>query len=478
MKHERKPTFYERLQICRNVENTYSNFNITATYSEVVEPNVLSHALRNFLLKNPTFTTNFFREEHSEDDAKENGNNYTVKTVQLIRYTDVVEHRNISGTLDGNLLKSFNEVRFDLNVNTPPWRIIISEAKNKIYYTLAVDHILGDANGSCNFHQDLLNEVAKLLKSKAQLQQLDILLDYSKDAEVLAPLCPTTTDLVDLFTPSLLFTVVAIAKELFLPNFAKKLLDKYIYGYDFDTYPLFTNRGLQVPTKVNYRIINISAEELENLLQFLRSKGTTFTPYFAAVASKTLQEVVFPHFHKNQCSTKLLTVLDGRRYYPDLQNELRYNYVVGFSEVILRPIPSSLGYEAVAESTASIAQRMKEDIDSKVGFKTIGLLSYVNIWDYIRSKIGSLDARVTMEVSNIGNKPIGNEEIEVLDLWFSQDIGVSGHFVYSAVGTPSGGINVVIASLDDVENTVDPNTDVKVMDTFAKKLTTELKHYN
>ncbi|KAK6454375.1 putative alcohol acetyltransferase [Scheffersomyces xylosifermentans] len=476
-RYEREPTFVERYEIVRSIKEVYTNFNITARYSKQVDQCVLSHALRNVLLKNPALVMNYFRKEGKLDDAKEQGHNFIRKPVQKIAFDELVTYQKLSGPMDESVLKKFNELVFDLDKEVTLWRLIILESAESQYLTFITNHIIGDANAGTSFHEDLVNEIVEVQQSDQKDVPLETLFDFSKDKSSLPAFPKSTVDLVpDLYNPSLWFKASTILQKHLVPKFVINLVNKYVYSYDFEQNPIFSNGGAKFHARAHYRMINVSASETKALLSSLRSKKVTFTPYFSAVALQTLQDVVFQCISNKQYSTNLSVIVNGRRFYPDLQEQMKYNSAASVCTVIQKPMPSANSIDGLAEPIKYISNSISRSLQTRNGFSMAGLLQIINLWE-ILSQIGEAESRATMEISNIGNKVIKSKDLEVEDLIFSQDNGVSPHLVFSSVSTPVGGINVVIGFRDELEELVIPESNEKAMDVFARELKTRLLEY-
>ncbi|KAK6199927.1 putative alcohol acetyltransferase [Scheffersomyces amazonensis] len=461
-RHTRGTTYYENNYIVRNVESMYHNFNVTAQYNIKLTPQILSHGVRNLILNNPIFTVNYFK----GNDPNPLIFDYTVKPIEKIQYNDIVEFETINHEFNEQTLKSLNLKRFKLNDQNILWKLYIYEFKDIQYVSFCCDHVLFDANGASAFHEDLLKEISNL-KNKS-LDILDEIFNYENDKNDLASLPETTDKLTNLFSILYSWTNLQIWSDL-LPNYITNFFYKNFHNIDFEKIQLFTNKMIQRRTDVNYRMVTLTNNESRNLLKKLRERNTTFTPYFSAIVCELLQLKVFPYIDGEKL-IKLTVVVSGRRYYPELKNQLKYNFCVSSCWMYIKP------FKKLFDTITNIGNNLKYDITTRKPFQYVGLLNYIDIPKLILGRIGSYE-RSTIEVSNIGSFNFEtNDGLKISELWFSQDIGHSGHFVFSITSTSTGSLHMVVSSLVDCEDIYNPNTNVKVMDEFSTALKSRLLH--
>ncbi|KAK6460857.1 putative alcohol acetyltransferase [Scheffersomyces coipomensis] len=462
--HTRGSTYYENYNLARNNLGVYSNFNITAQYNFNINRQTLSNGLRNLLLQNPIFTVNYFKGDKSE--AAKNLFDYTVKPSQTISFDDIVEYVPLDHPFNAENLQEINLRRFELSINKPIWKLLVHEFKDQQYLTFLCDHTIFDGNGACFFHDDLLKELSKL-KDNTQLEELDTIFDYEDDLHLLHALPETTLKLTSLYNLKYFFFNWVILSEI-LPKFITNFVWKNVYDVDFDTYKVFTHKRVDIKSKICYRIINLSQDETKSIMTSLRSEKLTFTPYLLGIISEQLRVKVFPYISEEEKIISASIVVDGRRYYPELHQQLKYNFAVSDARVFVPPL---LKLKEVIERSSKI---IKDAVTSRNGFQMVNMINYINIWDFIQKRFGKYD-RATFEISNLGYKKFQTSDgSEITNLIFSQDVGLSGHFVFSVVGTPAGGINIVLCNLEETEELKNASTYNKVMDEFVQALKASL----
>jgi hypothetical protein len=170
----------------------------------------------------------------------------------------------------------------------------------------------------------------------------------------------------------------------------------------------------------------------------------------------------------NHYSLSTAIVVNGRRYFPDSEFDLKYNLCVGVSKIILGPLEGDL-----IPSMKLVNKMLLSDLNTRVGFKPMGALKYANAKLILDGTIGTHPG-CTMEISNLGNQKISTEDLNVENIWFSQDLGTSGLMGFSLVSS-GGGMNIVTGIVPEVFNLQTENG--TVIDVFVDQLKNNLLAY-
>ena len=154
----RKPGYYERHFICRNLEGYYSNFNIVARYNKHISSAHLALALRTLIAQDPIFVLGIFRNKNTtpEDDSKFNATNFNVRPVKSFNFDDVVKYEKIS-KFDDSVFARINERTCPVDIELPLWRIAVFELEQdgSQYLCIYFEHALFDGGSGVEFHRDL-----------------------------------------------------------------------------------------------------------------------------------------------------------------------------------------------------------------------------------------------------------------------------------------------------------------------------------
>lgn len=476
--HKRKLGFFEKFYVCRNVEKYSTNFNVSGQYSQKIDRVLLSNSLRSLILKNPSFTLNIFREGEVAEDARTNGDNFTVQPVERITFDDVVTFQNIDGPFEEELLRTFSE-RCPINDVRPLWRVYVYESSidKKQYVTFSCDHTFFDGNSGAIFHKDLVAELDRVSQDQTSQYQ-DILFDYAKDAHLLPAVLASSDKIVDLYNSSFFYAVLTIML-MKLPKWLIRVSRWFQQNDDLnaDSKPLYTHKPAEKDVKSGFQVIHLDPQEVSRILTFCKHHNTTLTPYFTAVAMYSLQNTVYPHVTTTPCSTEIGIAMDGRRFYPDISNETKYGLYVGQYTCKIGPIPKSNGtFDHLRRPLAFITTTLASSIESKIPFCFTGLLKHVNSWQFLQEKIGLLDSKTTLEISNLGLKLFHSNAWSVDNLWFGQTCNIISHFCFSVIATKSNGLNVVLSYLADLDQLLGP-LGASIMDEFAVAFKANLLEY-
>lgn len=473
MKLIRPETFYERQFTYRLKVGAYSNFNVTVHLDRLVTPTHLSHALRHLIRKRPNLAL-------TVDD------NDRVMLLDEIQFNDVCVFEEETD-FNENTLERLNEIRFDTNL--PTWRIVVwqSPQSSAQWISCVFEHTFYDGMLGSFFAEDLVEALTGVHEpKKTPLDFCDVVYSSTEPNDVangpgkikrlishsgaakdpsspsikrlasFAPITPApqpqiygpTLEVCDLYTSGgWWWTIKHLLLEL-LPSFVKKFYIKWTEGIDLFAHPKYSNLPIRFGSHTNYRILNIKPAQL---LTRLRNNSLTLTPYLASVVTRCFQQVILPHIKPDalKYSVNCSLVVNGRRYYPEKADELRYNLCMSAIDIILPPLPTREALDRViATDTTDIAHQLAIGLHLREPFRLISLFRFI-LPSAFKSGVNGSHSRATTEVSNLGLCDFSTHKFKVKNIWFSQDIGSSCHAGFSVITTPEGGMNLVVGFLDE-----------------------------
>lgn len=456
-----RPSPFQRYYICRVSEGyTNNNFCISGRFNKPVHDVLLSHALKLLIEKNPVVLAKFDRGEEGYEDGS-----FTARPVNKLHYDDVVEHWEAE-ELGPELLERIAKEKLPVDIEKPSWKLLLIKFRNNEPQTLTFvcNHIIFDGNAAANFFDELVQCLGELEKS------------------------PPTSVCADLLGPNnlLRFGHVEVDPrfplyEVHIPFFAKLILKDLVprflvrwfrtlflgdtrYKYpDFDPVPLkrFNNSG--------FRILRFTPEETSLILSRSKELSLTLTPFIGACAYLAAQQKMVPYVNRlqgyeptQQRNMEVSINICGRRFEPGLKKELKFTLCVG--EVLLLIVPELKTVQAVGDE---LKKDVEDALVSQAPFKMVAGFHFTNVREYLESKVNDPSSRSAIEISNLGRKNFKSGSWEVTDLIFSQGVSFS-HACLSVISTPKGGLNIVLANVDDMEQWKENGE--KVMDDYALRL--------
>lgn len=466
----RQPGFFERYFICRSTGGHLSNgFHMSVSLNKPVDDVILSNALRQVLVKNPIHCLNFFRKEPQSDsaelldeDRKANGHNWEARLVSQILFEDVVIHQQLD-SLGSAYLRWIYDKKIPINVDEPTWLLVVNELTDskKQYLTFSSNHVFIDGNSGVNFMDDLVKELAAA-ENLSDPQMVNVLFTSEKDAPLVLP--KASEDIVGLYNLPMWFTFKAIVQLVMLPAFVIKFFQSYFVLSHPNLYkhPLFDFHPVTHDNKCNFNHVSLSHDATGKALQYCRLNGVTMTPFIASCAMKAMNETFAPVLRTSPSYNFTLDIC-GRRYYPDLKDEMRYGLFVSSSE------PVVAGDRTLLQATKDLSRELSADLKSKVTFSFAALLRLVNMWDFFQQKYDKKETRTSIEVSNVGLVKIQHSDWSVEDIIFGQGVGFA-HITISACSTPHGGMNLVVTNHESLDKVDDGNAIEGFIKRFKQKL--------
>jgi hypothetical protein len=468
-----EPNFYERYYICRNVDEFYKNFNVTAKYSVPFSTNELALAIRNVILQTPALVHNFFRDGTEKSDRKKAGKNFIKRPVAKISVDDILVVLPDEVPIGDEYFKRLNNVKFAMDVEKPLWNLYVAYYQGNQYLSYITDHSLVDGTCGVSFHQDLLRELVQIQGVKSD--PLEVI--FNSDTDILPPLPPTTDKIAPILQPSIWYAAKLVFIEFIMPEYVLNFIRKWTDPESTDTSknPLFTYKPTFRNVPTFYKLINLTPDEVKSMLSFTKSRKVTFSSYISAIGSHVMQDVIFPRISAKDFSSSVEIAINGRRYYPG-EKALRYAFFVSIVEPTIGPFPKKASVSSVEKAMNRIDKSINDALGDASLFSLLGMLRYVNPWDYLHGKLGK-NSRSTISLSNLGNAIVREKDIEVDDLIFSQDLGLTSHIGLTSVGTPRGGFNILINYFDYIEELVNPDTKQKAIDEFSREFHRRLVEY-
>lgn len=426
----------ERYNVSRNDTGIYSNFAVTAKYTQPVDKVVLSHSLRKLVQAYSVFQLEIVRGEgdSKEDDIKADYKNYRAGPSKSIKFEDVVEVSEMP--FDEKAMAYVNDQYIEFGPGSVSWRVVLFPNN---YVTFYNGHAFFDGESGKHFHYELCKYLDSCSTETLVVQEL---YNYEKDGYKLHP---SIFDLVDIYKVSTWETIKGFTLFL-LPKQITRLVNYYTTSNypDYGKSPFFEQKMVRT-TKTNYKWIKISAETQTNLLTVLRKNQITITSFLDVLFRYSFQQVMLNKV-KPPPSLTLDIVLSGRRFYPELAEQLKFQYLVTAFNVSLGPV-ESFEFNSVVEKLKIVKQKIAEAIDDKLVFNIVGLLGKIPLYGLV-SKMGSDPRQKYLEISNLGFNKISAGKWGVEDLIFHQCLGASTVFGTGVVSTPNG-LNIVLGYLDE-----------------------------
>lgn len=461
----------ERFFLCRAAEGyTNLNFHVTARFNMPVDDILLSNALKLLIERNPIFSLNYFRTKLG--DSKYNGDNFVRRPVNSITYNQVVESTQEEG-FTPKLAERIGMETFPLDAERPTWRVLKLTFKNNEppALTFVCNHTLFDGNAAAIFFDELIwcfNEV-----QKTHPNSLCKVLFWAQNDKITG--YPTLDRALHVYAVPFLFFVKSLILEYLLPTFLIQLFTVLFCSNVANTFkhPVFDPIPQKTHNKLCYRFLFFTPQESNLIMARAKAIQLTMTPFIGGCAHVAAQETMIPYANRLQGydQYRLRTMnfpiaICGRRYVPESKRERLFGLLMAQAEP---QVPPQLDTVKLA------GHYLKNDVvratATRQPFKYAGMLRYVNAWHFWKRYLSKAHKRDGIEVSNLGCKKLARGKWEVTDMIFCQGVAVT-HLTISVSSTPLGGLNIVIASVDDLDEWKKGET--KVMDNFTTLFRTYL----
>lgn len=445
-KPSRELHFLERQNLSQSSLKLYANFAITAQYNKEVTPELLSNALKRLIERNLVLASTLKRVVPGDD--KHGFKNFRIMPVDIIEYHKVVTV--LDREFNESELEFINEQHCLPNQGNVIWRILVYSNN---YITMYTDHTLFDGESGKVFHKEL-NEIFYQLTSetKEPLEFEPILFDYELN-KTSFKLGPKISEICDIYDITFSEKSKLVMKEL-LPGSIKRLY-YYLTDANFPNhfkYPFFKSKNNKSP-KTHFNLIHVDNPTMQQLLGFLRQQGLTLSPFLSVLLNYCFHQTILPDLCMKPMSTRSNIVLSGRRMYPHLYQELKYQNTWAACISDLGPV-TELNDEILIKHLKRIGNKINNTFKNRKGFKHISLLQVVNPYEYTNVKQPYWNQDLLFEFSNLGYNNFkvgdGGSEWQIKDLVFSQTIGYSCTFGFSVISSPKG-LNISFSHLDDIK---------------------------
>ncbi|ODV77469.1 uncharacterized protein CANTADRAFT_7931 [Suhomyces tanzawaensis NRRL Y-17324] len=455
----RLPGSVERYFLYKNLQSTYTNFNVSARYNRGVTPSQLANALQRLVQKEVWLTYSFFRDEDFSDTEDDDG--WRLSIVDLIKFEDVVSFVKIEA-FDETVLNDILKLTCPYNHrNLPLWRLIVFELPSgEQYLTFYFDHALYDGRSGVYFQEALCDELSSLKKA----DPIEILFEHGNSSTTVKAPMPPLEHYKEL-NPTILdlIQMVLVIKS---PPIVRNVFNVFRNWWNLmvpDTYknPQFTF-GKPIPgPETRVAIIKLSPAEISQALSYCKSNSLTLTPLLHATYLQCLEEVVFS---KIDSSTKFSTLtciaIDVRRCLPPSKS-----FQVGMlSNVDIVELPPVLGRTNMF--VRYLQSRLSKQASSN--FMSIGRASF---YGYFRLRklreISRTPSRATNVLSNLGRIKETEQDYKIVDVVFSQTVGIKTNTTLCVVSSKEGGLNAVLSYVPNFDDYY--NGEERVMDVFVRE---------
>lgn len=453
--HQRRPGPCEQVFLCRVVEGYYRNFHISARYNQNVTREALSQALRKVILKRPFLAVNFFRDEgHSPaEDFKTSGKHFMIKPLAEMAFLDVVEYFKWDGDISEAFFEHLDKIRMPVETKQPAWRLLVFDMDGFQTIVFLNNHSLLDGMSGANFHDDLVHELAQMGPDPAFSENL---FSYKQDSAQLPPLMPPCEKFTDIRSVTTL-CFIRTACSVYLPQWLQKLCTSITPGApNLFKNPIFRYMPSVAGVPTFYKLVHFTPAETKRIVEYTRRNGYTLTPLVTAVALSALQKEVYLLVSSSTVFSSMVYVItEGRRYFPQYKEELKYGLHMAQNQHTLKPL--STRTEDILAQAMSISRRLKKSLATRDDFRRIGMLKYTNTWNLNRDVVNTTKGRAILEVSNLGLQTIEHGLWRVEDMFFGQSTSCFDHIGMSFISTRAGGLHICFQYQPEYEALVAKN---------------------
>lgn len=357
----------------------------------------------------------------------------------------------------------------------PLWRVIIFENRyNRLeqFVCFYCDHALFDGISGLEFHKELLRELSNLSSDghTDDLKLLSILFENNETPTLdICEIEEAREEMLDIFDVPLRYRLMNCFRSFFVYKWVSSFLtfsrgNLIFFGgslaQDFDPYYLdllnhstFTYKPISKDLSTKFKTLTFNNAEVEKMLSFCKKSNLTLTPYFNIIALQCLQETLFAAVkdpNMGMFSTSSCVAVNGRRYY-DLPYFL-YGTLVGAEILNFGPMPSFSNKIRTMAYMKAAYLRLSTSLRNKNCFLSKGLQKKKNIWSFYSERIGKLEGKTTLVISNLGVfRNEANSGWKFENIWFGLNTGSLYHFILNLVTTQEKCLNLVFCYASEYE---------------------------
>lgn len=181
-------------------------------------------------------------------------------------------------------------------------------------------------------------------------------------------------------------------------------------------------------------MIEVENKKIQTILSILRPENATLTAFIDVLLRYTAQKVILSKITSKPTPTRSGIVTSARRFYPELQEEVKFQNFMSESLIILPPV-LSMNRVPAFKAMKEINELLDRDLEKKTMFTSFGILKKVGV-DMLTEpskKIRTTDN--LFEISNLGYKPVKQGEWQIEKYYFAQPSSVSAPFDVSIISS-------------------------------------------
>ncbi|CAK7892739.1 N-acetyltransferase Sli1p [[Candida] anglica] len=432
----------------RTAVGYYTNFQLTATYSEKISLELLGKALRKTLIDYHILACNI-----------QKGTEYcSYEPIEEIYLNDIVESQ-INDEISEEFLKKVSDIQFQLYTNKPLFKVILL---GNFKICAIFEHSIADGIAGVHFHEILIENFDFIQRNPIEFEQ-----EYGW-VGINSPIFNLNQD-QDKIKYSLPPPV-----DYFLEHYNVDYSNNDPNHYSKITPPGYEKWKGRFPScrefSSAFKLVNISPIKINQILQKCKKEGVTLTAFIEVVEALTLQPVF-----GDSCYTSHKVAMNLRRHLSvegDLGKHLE-NYPNHKVLGTMAHMGLSENFPPIKEFSWDLVRSVNSNILQSVANKKV--LNVSKAFNDIASPIDDNKEIFTsqagktrpdaIKISNLGFVQASSGNWNITDVVFSQDLAViAADFMLNIVSTKAGGLNFVLSFIDnpeleltDVANTLKDN---------------------
>ncbi|GME78432.1 unnamed protein product [Ambrosiozyma monospora] len=273
--------FVEEYYLQRSKQYLKPNFQVLATYSIDLTPELIFNALSKLLLANLQWSLQVHPKEPSKQEHK-------FMLIPEYNLNDVLEFTESAVTPLEELLVSLINKRYELSCNKPLWSLIVYDSRTLIF---VADHLLGDGTSFANFHMEFL----KFLNDKDSSNPLEYIGSESTiflETLSTSDISPKPSEIID-YTPCWYFLIYVILKLIFpVTNTLYTRLGIANEFQDFSGEKLVVHKSNHSERLDFYlKVISLSNEQVGSLVKITRKHKVKLTSLLTHLCQLSLYPI-------------------------------------------------------------------------------------------------------------------------------------------------------------------------------------------